>query len=100
MSDLCAIEDFITEAEHHIRHAEALLADLEAMRSSEGRRLRACMYLTALQRLKRMIETHHPAEAADDAPLPAAILAGPKRPRWWPVPRMAIETGFFRRRAG
>lgn len=41
MSDLCAIEDFITEAEHHIRQAEALLADLEAMRSSEARRLRA-----------------------------------------------------------
>jgi len=99
MSDLCAITDYITEAEQHIRQAETLLAELDAIQSSEARRLRACMYLAAMKRLKRMIENHHPAEAVEYAARPAAILASQSRFRWWPVPKMAIETGFFRRRA-
>ena len=100
MSDLCAIVDYITEAEHHIRQAEILLKDLEEAQSSEARRLRACLYIAALKRLKRMIETHHTADERDEAPQPAAILSEAPRFRWWPAPRMAIETGFFVRRAG
>ncbi|MCJ2093719.1 hypothetical protein MKK67_14650 [Methylobacterium sp. J-072] len=100
MSDLYAIVDCITEAEHHIRQAEALLKELEEAQCSEARRLRACMYIAAMKRLKRIIETHHTAEAVEYAAQPAANLPGPPRFRWWPVPKRAIETGFFRRRTG
>ncbi|SFL13856.1 hypothetical protein [Methylobacterium pseudosasicola] len=100
MSDLCVIVDYITEAEHHIRQAEALLKDLEDAQSCEARRLRACMYIAAMKRLKRMIETQQPVDAIDEAPRPAATLSAPPRLRWWPVPKLAIETALFRRRTG
>ena len=100
MSDPCAIADYITEAEQHIRNAEAILNDLEEVRSSEARRLRACMYIAAMKRLKRIIENHRTGEEAEPDALPAPVMPGQPRLFWWLAPRPASEGRVFRRRAG
>ena len=100
MSDPCAIADYITEAEQHVRNAETILNDLEEVRSSEARRLRACMYIAAMKRLKRIIETHQTSEEPEPAALPAPVIPGQPRLFWWLAPRPASEGRVFRRRVG
>lgn len=100
MSDLCAIVDYITEAEQHIRQAESLLTDLEKVQMSEARRLRACTYIAAMKRLKRMIETHSAAAEVEAAASPESAVSGQPRFLWWLAPSPAIEAGVFRRRTG
>jgi hypothetical protein len=99
MSDLCPIADYITEAEQHIWNAEAILKDLEEVRTSEARRLRACMYIAAMRRLKRMIEIHRTTVEAEAVVLPAPVMSGQPRLFWWLAPRPAIESRVGRRRA-
>jgi hypothetical protein len=50
--------ELLSEARDHIERAEKLLDHLEAASGTEIRRMRARMYLLAMQRLHKMIECH------------------------------------------
>ncbi|MDP4005504.1 hypothetical protein [Methylobacterium sp. NEAU K] len=100
MSDRASIPDYVAEAEHYVRKGEEILEELQRINSSEARCLRASMYITAMKRLKRLIESHQELYNSEFYAESDATNPDNKQYRWWPSSKIALGAGLFRRRTG